>query len=338
MCYPLIRSVPLNRNTGPALLGTAGLSVLYRDYAGRPVTVLDDVTIEVRPGEILGITGESGSGKSTLALALCGLLPRSARRTGSVLWRGRPLAAAPASPGVHLTAADAALIWQEPALVLHPCLRAVDQVAEAVRAGRPASSWRDCLASARDALAAAGLDPVRIAPAYPHQLSGGELRRVMFAQAIACRPSLLVADEPTASLDQDSQGPLLEAIAAWGRGKGAAVIVISHSPTVLERLATRAAVLYAGRIVETGPAPALLDRPLHPYTQGLLACARILPRALQPRLTEIPGDPPDPRRSPPPGCAFAPRCPSRFEPCTQSAPPPAAPALDTEVRCYLHAC
>jgi peptide/nickel transport system ATP-binding protein len=318
----------------PPLLEIRDLAVHYAaDDA--PVVALDEVDLDVDAGEVVGLLGESGGGKSTLLLAILGLLPPSARVVrGSVRWRGRELLGLSPSALRPLRGGEISIVFQDPALALNPVRRVGPQVAEVLRAHR---DWgpRRCQEEAVSMLAEVGFEePGPIYEAYPHELSGGQRQRVVLAQALACRPSLVLADEPTASLDSTAQAELRALIASLQKRLGLAVLVASHDLAALQALAGRVAVLYAGRIVETGTPAQVFGDPLHPYSRGLV---RAFPRAASATrtLTPISGAPPDAAHLPP-GCAFEPRCPDRLPACSDRPPRVAAVAGGRSVRCVLH--
>ncbi|CAB1129248.1 dipeptide ABC transporter (ATP-binding subunit) [Candidatus Hydrogenisulfobacillus filiaventi] len=311
------------------VLEVQDLVATFPGPSGR-VAVVDGVSFHLRAGEVLALVGESGAGKSTLALALLRLLPEPPARIeqGVVAFRGRDLLRLDRRALRQVRGRQAAVIFQDPLSALNPAYRAGDQVAEMLRVhgrlGRRAASGR-----AVALLEEAGLPDARaVAVRYPHQLSGGMRQRVLIAMALACRPRLLIADEPTAALDVTVQAGILALFRRVAEG-GTAVLFISHDLGVVAQVADRIGVLYAGRLVETGPAGLLLRDPRHPYTQALLAA---VPRPDGPR----PGaSPPLPDPGPPAGgCAFAPRCP-RAGPRCRAVPPPAfAAGPGRTVRCW----
>ncbi len=273
------------------LLQVEDLSVDYRDRKGDTVSALDTVSFELSAGETLGVLGESGGGKSTLALAILGLLPAAGRVTGgAVRFRGRRLDGLAEPELERVRGAEIGLVFQDPALALHPLRRVGEQVAEVVRAHR---GWpkKRCRQEAGTRLAEVGLD-VDVAKAYPHQLSGGQRQRIVIAQALACRPALVIADEPTAALDVATQARVLELLSELRRRLKVALVLISHDPDVLAPLADRLLVIHAGRVVEAGPAARVLGAPRHPYTEALLSCLPPLPGSRPPgadrRLPVIP--------------------------------------------------
>ncbi len=278
------------------------------------IRAVDGVSLSVGPGEILGLVGESGSGKSITGFSILGLIDAPGRIAGGrVLFQGRDLVGLPEEELRTLRGARIAMVFQDPMMTLNPVLRIDTQMIEAVLAhddvGREAARAR-----ARAALARVGIpSPDERLMAYPHQFSGGMRQRVAIAIALLHKPALIIADEPTTALDVTIQGQILFEMRKLARESGTALIWISHDLAVVSGLADRIAVMYAGRIVESGPARAVLARPLHPYTRGLLDS---LPRGAGRghRLVAIPGMAPSFGRLPP-GCAFAPRCPRASAAC-----------------------
>ena len=252
------------------LLKVRNLAVEFRHERAQGHKGLDGISFEVGRGEIVGLMGESGSGKSTTALALLGLLQTDcASVSGSAIFLGQELFSLREREWQKIRGAEISLVFQEPEIALSPVMRVGDQVAEVIRAHR---DWnrRRCQTEARSALARVGLTERRFFSAYPHQLSGGQRQRVVLAQALACEPALLIADEPTASLDARSQADFLALLDNLRNQMGLAVLLISHSPEVQATLADRLLILKEGRIIEQGAFEALYRSPLHPYTRALL--------------------------------------------------------------------
>ena len=263
----------------PGLLEVTDLAVAY-ETGGAPATAISEVTLGIEAGEAVGLLGESGGGKSTLLLAVLGLLPPQARVIrGSIRWRGRELIGLPPSELRRLRGAEIAIVFQDPALALNPVRRVGSQVAEVVRAHRAQSAAR-CRADALAALAEVGLpDPDRLYHAYPHELSGGQRQRVVLAQALCCRPALLLADEPTASLDSTTQAEVLALLSSLQSRLGLAVLMASHDLGALNALARRVLVMYAGAVVEEGTPAQVFGAPRHPHARAL---SRAYPRPARP--------------------------------------------------------
>jgi peptide/nickel transport system ATP-binding protein len=317
----------------PPLLAVDHLTTVF-DVAGGPVPAVDDVSFEIREGETLGLVGESGCGKSVTAFSILGLVQPPGRIAGGrIRFRGRDLLALSESEMRAVRGADIALIFQEPMTALDPVFTVGDQIAETLvvhrRAGR-----RDARAQAIELLRAVRItDPERRVDDYPHQLSGGMRQRVLIAIAIACRPALLIADEPTTALDVTIQGQILDLLRDMKSAFNLSMLLVTHDLGVVAETADRIAVMYAGRIVEDGPVHEIFERPAHPYTRGLLAS---IPGGRRgERLRAIDGSVPL-LGALPPGCAFNPRCPDRFEPCTGAPPDDYGVGPDHEAKCYLH--
>jgi peptide/nickel transport system ATP-binding protein len=296
-----------------SLVALRGLSVAF---GGQPA--LRGIDLSIGPGEAVGMVGESGCGKSVTWLAALGLLPSRARVGGSVRVGGQELVGAPATVLERVRGGRVAMIFQDPASSLNPVHRIGRQITEslALHRGITGAAAR---AEAKRLLDQVGIpDAARRLDAYAHELSGGQNQRVMIAIALAGRPELLVADEPTTALDVTIQAQILELLQALRRDTGMALVLISHDLGVVAEACERVAVMYAGRIVEEAPVARLFDGPAHPYTRGLLGA---LPPMEGPRrwLAAIPGGVPEPWAMPP-GCAFAPRCPLRIGPCDAGVP------------------
>lgn len=321
-----------------SLLEVRNLSVRYRSRTGADVFALNAANLQIAPGEILGVLGESGSGKSTLAASLLSLFPSNAVvEEGAVFFASRNLLQLGSVELSRIRGKSISLIFQEPGVALHPTMRAGVQIEEILRAhtGHKASDRRRRAREVLDSVFQSGAD--RVYSSYPHQLSGGQRQRVVTAQAIVCKPSLLIADEPTASLDPVTQREILNLLKGLQKELNLAILFITHSPDLLAGFADRIVVMYAGRIVETGGARELLNLPLHPYTKALLQCRPRLEQAAEaPRrekMPVIPGDPPD-LSQPVPGCAFEPRCPDRMGLCRERRPAFTTSGKRQEVSCF----
>ena len=269
----------MSEPTSNALLSVHGLNAAYR-IGDRYLPAVRDWSLSLGRGEVAGILGESGTGKTTVALALLGLLPRDALVTGSACFEGRELIGASESELRKIRGARISLIQQEPLLSLNPVIRVVDQVAEVLRAHVPMRR-AELEDRSRAALLQAGLDGEALQNAYPHQLSGGQRQRVLIAQAIVCKPSLIIADEPTGALDAASALEVFRLLQNLVRELNASLILITHDPRLLAAIADTVLVMQAGTIVEAGPAREVLRSPHHPYTQSLLRPWRdpAIPRA-----------------------------------------------------------
>lgn len=314
------------------LLHVRDLQVHFPGPRG-PLRAVDGVTLEVRRGEAVAVVGESGCGKSLTALPVLRLVSPPGRiAAGQVLFEGRDLLALSEREMCAVRGARVAMVFQEPMTALNPVLTVGFQVAEAVLA-HEAISKRAARARARDLLASVSMpDPDRVLASYPHQLSGGQRQRAMIASALACRPTLLLADEPTTALDVTLQAQLLELLDALRREMGLAVLFITHDLGVVARFAERVYVMYCGRVVEEAPVGELFAAPKHPYTQGLLAS--VPRRGSKERLASIPGTVPS-LGDLPPGCAFAPRCGRVKEGCAARVPDLVATGEAHRARCIL---
>jgi oligopeptide/dipeptide ABC transporter ATP-binding protein len=299
----------------------------------RPV---NDVSFTLNQGETLGIVGESGSGKTMLSLALMGLTPHGARRSGEAWLATKTgnqniLASSPDELRA-IRGRDIAMIFQEPMTALNPVLRVGEQVAEAIRVHEPGASEKEIQSRVRQALERAALpEPERRARQYPHQLSGGLRQRVMIAMALAAGPRILIADEPTTALDVTVQKQILELLAKLRRELQLSLLFITHDLGVVAQVADRVAVMYAGRVVEHGPVMEVLRAPRHPYTAGLLRAA---PRLVREKLVPIPGSVPS-LTALPPGCSFAPRCAVHIPDCDSAMPQLRAVNTNHNARCIL---
>ncbi len=316
---PCTAHTPSVTNEAAPLLSIEGLRTVFGSAAA-PVPAVDGVTLSVARGRTLGIVGESGCGKSMLSLSVMRLVPSPGRTVaGRVMFDGQDLLALPMPAMRALRGGRVAMIFQEPMTSLNPVFTVGSQIMEAMRAHDRAAP-----AAALRARAVRALDRVRIpAPArrfeeYPHQLSGGMRQRVMIAMALACEPDLLIADEPTTALDVTVQAEILDLLRTLQQETGMAIILITHDLGVVAEMADEVAVMYAGRVIERAPGPAIFDDPQHPYTLGLLGS---IPRieAGRDRLLAIEGAVPPPFALPA-GCRFHPRCVFADAGCTERDP------------------
>ena len=308
--------------------------VLEGRTGGLPHTIVDRLSISIAPGESLALVGESGSGKSMTALAIMGLLPEPSVSVGggSIRFQEADLLAMAPRERRRLTGREIAMVFQEPMTSLNPVMRAGDQIVEMIRAHESVGR-RAAMARAAELLAAVRMpDPAARLRAWPHQLSGGQRQRVMIAIALACRPKLLIADEPTTALDVTVQAQILSLLRELQREMGMAMLFITHDLGVVANIADRVAVMYCGRIVESGPVRDIFRQPSHPYTRGLLEC---IPRRARPgeELVAIPGQLPAPGEALAP-CRFAPRCPRADERCRSVSPPEALVGTGHVAHCH----
>lgn len=249
-------------------------------------TLVSGVSFSIAAGERVGLIGESGSGKSLTALAVLGLLPETMRAGGSIILDGNPVVGARDRDLVRLRGVSIAAVFQEPMTALDPLMRIGDQVREVVRrralrdGEKPGNS--EVRARVLALLQRVSLpEPERIARAYPHEISGGQRQRAAIAMAIACRPKLLIADEPTTALDVTTQAEILKLLEGLVRDEAMGLLFISHDLPVVATIAERALVMRHGNLIEEGPVATLFDRPAHPYTEGLVAAARAFDAALE---------------------------------------------------------
>jgi oligopeptide/dipeptide ABC transporter ATP-binding protein len=297
------------------------------------VRAVDGVSLHVKVGETVALVGESGSGKTVTALSILRLVRPPARIvSGSVIFAGQDLLGLPPGAMRRIRGREIALIFQEPMSSLNPAFTIGWQISEALKLHR-GMDRRRARAHAADVL-----DLVRIPEArkrlgqYPHELSGGMKQRVMIAMALCCRPRLLIADEPTASLDVTIQAQILELIKQLKEEVGTTLLLITHSLGVVAEMADRVAVMYAGQVVEVGSLDEIFTDPVHPYTAGLLASISGLEGG-EPTLRVIPGDPPD-LLNPPLGCRFRPRCEAYTEDCREDPPEMVSLGGGRWVRCW----
>jgi len=298
------------------ILSIRDLRVTFDTPLG-PLEAVRGVDLDVRAGEMVGVVGESGSGKSVTFLAAMGLLPRSAKVTGSVMLNGQEMVNAPGKVLRNMRGGLMSMIFQDPLSALNPVHRVGDQIVEMLQAHQSQLSDKDAAKRAVELLDIVGIpQAVERAHQYPHEFSGGMRQRVVIAIAIANNPKVLIADEPTTALDVTVQAQILEVIERVQKSFGTAVVLITHDLGVIARVADRVNVMYAGRNVEKGGVDSLFVHPSHPYTRGLLAS---LPHEGADRLTPITGFPPN-MLMPPPGCGFAPRCSYANDDCVKSLP------------------
>ena len=335
--------------TSTPLLSVEQLSTVF-DVAGGQLPAVNDVSFHVDPGETLCVVGESGSGKSVTALSIMRLVQRPGRIAGGrILFKGRDLLTLGEREMQKVRGAEIGLIFQEPMTALNPVFTIGNQIEETLAVhgiARGGAARRQAI----ELLESVSMpEPARRVREYPHQLSGGLRQRALIALALACNPSLLIADEPTTALDVTIQAQILDLLRDLQKRFQLALLLITHDLGVVAEMADRVAVMYTGRIVEQAAVRDLFRDPRHPYTRGLLAS---LPGgAAGSRLQAIQGTVP-PLGKLPPGCTFSPRCPSRFEPCDKAVPgwtltPPMSddrepmaahrpPPFAHRTRCYLY--
>jgi len=303
------------------------------------VKAVDGVDFEVKRGEIFGLVGESGCGKSVTAMSILQLIESPGQITGGkITFDGTPLLELPENQMVDLRGSRISMIFQQPQSSLNPVFTIGNQVAEVLQLHQQMNR-QQAWARAVELLRMVGIpDAEGRAKAYPHEMSGGQAQRVMIAMALALNPQLLIADEPTTALDVTIQAQILDLIRDLSARWNTSVILITHDLGVVAEMAQRVAVMYAGRIVEQAPVRTLFDRPLHPYTQGLIASIPILGKVMD-RLEVIPGSVPN-LIDLPPGCRFAARCQARLKYslslCTELEPDLEDGGQGQRVRCWLY--
>lgn len=302
------------------LLSVRDLRVAFSGH-GRDVVAVDSVSFDIRPGEIFGLVGESGCGKSVTCRSLIHLFGGAAprRMEGSITFEGRELVGLTNADFVGIRGSHIAMIFQDPMTALNPTMRIGRQIQEGlIRHGR--LRGKSPRVAAVDLLKSVGVTaPERRLDAYPHAFSGGMRQRVLIAIALACRPKLLIADEPTTALDVTVQDQILKLILKLRDETGMAVLFVTHDLGVVAQTCDRVAVMYAGRIAETADTAQLFARPSHPYTRALLGALPAM-RNRNDRLEPIGGAPPD-LSAPPPGCRFHPRCRYAAAQCERDQPP-----------------
>lgn len=328
----------MSDNSEEKLVQVRDLTITYTREGEPPIHALNAVTLEIHQGEVVGMLGESGSGKSTLALALLRLLPEHAHYDrGCILFRGQDLPQLREGDLLKLRGKEISLIPQDPAVSLNPVITAGEQIAEIMRA-HLRMNGKQRRSRVLELLEEVGFDkPEEIYVAYPHQLSGGQRQRVAIAQAVACSPALVIADEATSKLDCSLQAEIISLLTRIQARHGMAFLVITHDPSILPGFADRIVVMYAGRIVEQAATRAAFQEPLHPYTQALM---RISARRFQGGrgsrvLPVIEGGPPDLTRVEV-GCRFEPRCSERMDLCLTCDPRETMPKPLRRVSCFKY--
>ncbi len=311
------------------LLSVRDLEVFFRHGRGW-LRVIDGVSFDVAPGETVGIVGESGSGKTVTGLTILGLLPQGlVRTTGEIRFQGQNINALDEAEMRQIRGRRISMIFQEPMTALDPVFTVGEQIAETLRT-HTGCSPKEARDRAIEALEQVGIPlPKQRADEYPHQLSGGMRQRVMIAIALACEPSLLIADEPTTALDVTIQAQIIDLLLKLVQARGTSLVFISHNLGVVAQCCTRMVTMYAGQVVETGEVDEVLEHPLHPYTSGLLRSMPSLARKGT-RLASIGGRVPPPDDMPE-GCHFQPRCPHALPVCSQ--PQPLLRSGSRDVRC-----
>ena len=300
-----------------SVLSVRDLEVTYKTQAG-PIPAVRSVSVDIDPGEVLGLAGESGCGKSTVVNAILRLLPAGTTVSGEVLLNGEDVLTMKPGRLRAVRWTGASVVFQGAMHAMNPVQRIGDQLAEAIVLHGQAGE-KEAMVRVGDLLEQVGMPPRRLRD-YPHELSGGQKQRVMIAMALACSPSLVIADEPTTALDVMVQAQVLSLLNKLQRELGLAMLFITHDLSVLVEVCDRLAIMYAGRIVEEGPSTLVFETPAHPYTEALAAA---FPAIGDQRFRRAPsglgGDPPQPE-SVPEGCSFHPRCPLAFDECPTIVP------------------
>jgi len=322
---------------GETVLEVKNLRTVFFTNSGL-FKAVDDISFSVRRGETLAIVGESGCGKSVTALSMMRLVPEPPGRVvgGEILLEGTDLLTLDDAGIRKIRGSRISMVFQEPMTSLNPVMRIGDQIVETIRLHRTINA-KDAWTQAVQMLRLVRIpEPERRAKEYPHQLSGGMRQRAMIAMALACRPALLIADEPTTALDVTIQAQILALMLDLQKEFGMGLVLITHDLGVVAQTAQRVIVMYAGKKVEEASVEQLFEDPRHPYTQGLLASIPVVPSeeaSDQARLVEIPGTVPSLTRLPA-GCAFAPRCQFAFARCHEEYPPLLELTPDHTVACW----
>ena len=294
---------------GKPVLQVSDLSIGF-EGRHRGVDIVDGLTFDVRPGEVVGLVGESGSGKSLSVLAVMGLLPQGARVRGEIRFQDTDLLKLNAKGRRALMGREIAMVYQDALSALNPALRVGAQLAQMIRRGGTRS--------AEELMRLVGLDPRRTLAAYPHELSGGQRQRVVIAMALSRDPKLIIADEPTTALDVTVQAQVMALLLELRERLGFALILVSHDLALVSDVCDRVVVMYGGQIVETGVTADVMEAPAHHYARGLLGSVLSLETSAE-RLTQIRGVVPSPADFPK-GCRFSDRCPMATEICRDTAP------------------
>jgi peptide/nickel transport system ATP-binding protein len=317
--------------SGAPLISIEDLHVEYASSRGA-VRAVDGITFQIRPGEVVGLAGESGSGKSTVAQAILRILQPPAIITGGkVIFGGQDILEMSDKELEAFRWRDVSMVFQSAMNSLNPVMTVGDQIVDAIQAHEPMRE-SEARVRAQELFRVVGIEEGRI-NAYPHQLSGGMRQRAVIAIALALNPPLMIMDEPTTALDVVVQKDIMAQIADLKEKLGFSILFITHDLSLLVEISDRIAIMYAGQIVEMAPARTLFERPLHPYTQGLMSSFPAL-SGERVRLVGIPGSPPN-MMAPPSGCRFHPRCPHRFGPCDHIVPQFIEAEPEHWVSCHL---
>jgi peptide/nickel transport system ATP-binding protein len=312
------------------ILSVRDLRIYYGTERGA-VRAVDGVSLDLMPGETVGLVGESGCGKSTLGRGVLGLLPETATHHGEVVYEGKNILDLKPRDLRELRGPDLAMIFQEPMTRLNPLMKISQHFEEVLRTHEPGIGKKEARRRSLEALRGMGIPPTRYGQ-YPHEFSGGMRQRIMIALALVLRPAVVVADEPTTALDVLVEAQILRILADLRRNFDTALLLITHNLGIVAEACDRVAVMYAGRIVEQGPAYDVTTKPSHPYSRELLRSTISLSTEA---LHSIPGAPPN-LVDPPPACRFHPRCPDAMQVCAQTWPPTVATGPARRAECWLH--
>jgi oligopeptide/dipeptide ABC transporter ATP-binding protein len=312
------------------VLSVRDLRIWYGAERGA-VRAVDGVSLDLMPGETVGLVGESGCGKSTLGRGVLGLLPESAGHAGEVRYDGRNILGLKPRELRDMRGPDLGMIFQEPMTRLNPLMKISQHFEETLRTHEPELGKKEARKRALEALRGMGIPPTRYGQ-YPHEFSGGMRQRIMIALALVLRPAVVVADEPTTALDVLVEAQILRILADLRRNFDTSLLLITHNLGIVAEACDRVAVMYAGRIVEQGPAYDITTKPSHPYSRELLRSTISLSTT---SLHSIPGAPPD-LVDPPPACRFHPRCPNAMKVCAVEWPPTVATGPARRSECWLH--
>jgi peptide/nickel transport system ATP-binding protein len=313
------------------VLSVRGLRIWYGTERG-PVRAVDGVNLDLRPGETVGLVGESGCGKSTLGRGVLGLLPEGSSAVGEVSFGGRNLLALKPRELRKMRGPDLGMIFQEPMTRLNPLMKVSQHFEETLKTHEPGLGRKAARARALESLRAMGIPPTRYGQ-YPHEFSGGMRQRIMIALALVLRPAVIVADEPTTALDVLVEAQIIRILADLRANFDTALLLITHNLGIVAEACDRVAVMYAGRIVEQGPAYDITTKPAHPYSRELLRSTISLSTT---KLHSIPGAPPN-LADPPPACRFHPRCPDAMTVCATMWPPSVSLGGGRRSECWLNA-
>jgi len=316
------------------ILQVSGLSTYFSDLEGRVVKAVQDVSFEVCQGDTLAIIGESGSGKSTVALSVLQVLPPAARIVkGQICFEGEDLLKKTPKAMTTVRGENISMILQDPMMSLNPVFTVGNQIGEGLRYRRGLRG-SDLIEKIKELLQDVKIpEPERRIRQWPHEMSGGMRQRIVGAIALSCEPKLIIADEPTTSLDVTIQLQFLDLLRELQEKKGVTLIFITHDLGIVAQMCRYVLVMYAGRVVERAPVMDIYDDPAHPYTKSLLAAAFALTDLS--KRTPIPGEPPDPTNLPA-GCSFHPRCNVSMKICRRQEPPEIISGPNKTVRCWLY--